>query len=82
MRSADLPDPWCFCSFDDYAGRIQRVRDHIGENPFGRGQRTLCGRKVYPHAYPIRESDPDANYFCKVCRASARRRGIDLGGKR
>jgi len=78
MRSAALPDPWCFSCFDDLHGRIARVKDHIGEEPFGREQRTLCGRLVFPHGYPITESDPTANYFCKTCKAAAERRGIEL----
>lgn len=78
MRSSALPDPWYFGCFDDLHGRIQRVKDHIAEESFGRESRTLCGRPVYPHGYPIQDSDPTANYFCKVCLSAARRRGIEL----
>jgi hypothetical protein len=78
MRSALLPDPWCFSCFDDIGGRIARVKDHIGEEPFGPECKTLCGRSVFPHGYPISDSDPTANYFCKICRGSAKKRGVSL----
>lgn len=75
--SARLPDPWCFVSYDDWAGRIVRVRDHIGIEHCGPDAVTLCGRSLYPHGYPIRNTDPVANFFCKTCRAAAIKRGFE-----
>lgn len=78
MHSRDLPDDLVFVQFDDSAGRIKRVRDHIGEVGCGPGTRTLCGRKLYPYAFELRDSDTGANYFCKPCRKVAKKRGIPV----
>jgi hypothetical protein len=78
VSSRILPDPWCFVSFDDFGGRLARVKDHIGEEGCGPGSKTLCGRPLQRWGYPIRESEPDVNFFCRRCVASAERRGWRL----